>query len=191
MILRQVHGGRIVDASSGDGAPPAADGVFRVGRDAPAVVPAVRTADCVAVLVADRRARAVAALHAGWRGAAAGIVARAVSRFAAEGIDARELVVAMGPAILGCCYGVGEEVVTALAGACGAESGFVERTSGRISVDLHAALRAQWQASGVEAESIHEAPWCTRCRTDLFFSHRGEGAIAGRLMAVIGPAAGP
>ena len=62
---------------------------------------------------------------------------------------------------------------------------------GRSTVDLHTALRTQFAAAGVPYPSIHSAPWCTRCRTDLFFSFRAEGPAAGRLMAVIGPSAGP
>jgi hypothetical protein len=192
-LLRQVHGGIVVDASTGFAPPPAADGAIRVARHGAATpVPAVRTADCVAVLVADRHATAVAALHAGWRGVAAGIASNAVLRFATEGVDSRDLVVALGPAILGCCYEVGEDVVTALDAVCGARAAYVERTaSGRVSVDLHAALRQQLVAAGVPTASIHSAPWCTRCRTDLFFSFRGEGPGTGRLMAAVGPAAGP
>lgn len=192
-MLRQVHGGVVVNASEGFSTPPAADGVIRVARHgAASPVPAVRTADCVAVLLVDRHATAVAALHAGWRGAAAGIGASAVARFATEGLDSSDLVVALGPAILRCCYEVGEGVVTALNAVCGAETAYVERTpEGRVSVDLHAALRQQLVAAGVRAESIHAAPWCTHCRTDLFFSFRGEGPGTGRLMAAVGPAVGP
>ena len=192
-ILRQVHGRVIVNAAPGNARPPVADGVIRVARHGGnAPVPAIRTADCVAVLLVDRGAGAVAALHAGWRGVAAGIGASAVGRFADEGVDAASLVVAQGPAILGCCYEVGEEVVGALSAACGEPGAYVARgPSGRTTVDLHAALHAQLVAAGVSATSIHAAPWCTRCRTDLFFSFRSEGKAAGRLMAAVGPAAGP
>jgi hypothetical protein len=134
----------------------------------------------------------VAALHAGWRGAAAGIGTSAVERFAAEGVDAADLVVALGPAILGCCYEVGDDVVSALRAVCGTPADYVARSpSGSTTVDLHAAIRAQLVAAGVPAGSIHAAPWCTRCRNDLFFSFRAEGPAAGRLMAAVGPAGGP
>ena len=192
-ILRQVHGAAIVDAIPGLDRPPSADGVIRVvARGTSGPVPAVRTADCVAVLLVDRRSRAVAAVHAGWRGIAAGIGSAAVARFATEGIECDDLVVAMGPAILGCCYEVGDDVVSALRNACGEPQAYVARApSGRTTVDLHAAIRAQLLAAGVPAGSIHAAPWCTRCRNDLFFSFRAEGRAAGRLMAAIGPAGGP
>ena len=192
-LLRQVHGGVIVDAASALRQAPAADGVIRVASRAAGVpVPAVRTADCVAVLVVDRHAAACAALHAGWRGVAAGIGTRAVMRFEAEGVAAARLVVAMGPAILGCCFEVGDDVVSALGAVCGTPAAYVARSpSGRTTVDLHAAMRAQLVAAGIPAGSVYAAPWCTRCRNDLFFSFRGEGPAAGRLMAAIGPAQGP
>jgi purine-nucleoside/S-methyl-5'-thioadenosine phosphorylase / adenosine deaminase len=192
-ILKQVHGAVIVDAAPALDRPPPADGVIRVAsRGSGAPIPAVRTADCVAVLCADRRARAAAAVHAGWRGIAAGIGSAAVARFATEKIEAGDLVVAMGPAILGCCYEVGDEVVSALHAVCGPPAVYVARSlSGRTTIDLHAALRAQLVAAGVPAGAIHAAPFCTRCRNDLFFSFRAEGPAAGRLMAAIGPAGGP
>ena len=191
--LRQVHGSVVVDAEAHRASPPAADGVIRTARHgAETPVPVVRTADCVAVLLVDRHATAVAALHAGWRGTAAGIVANGVARFASEGVDARDLVAALGPAILRCCYEVGEDVVKALDAPGGAHSDFVARTAtGRLSVDLHAVLRRQLVAAGVPAVAIHAAPFCTRCRTDLFFSFRGEGPTTGRLMAAVGPAFSP
>jgi YfiH family protein len=192
-ILKQVHGAAIIDAVPGLELPAEADGAYRsgtAGNDAP--VPAVRTADCVAVLLVHPQAKAVAAVHAGWRGAAAGIAARAVSRFEADGLLPCDLVAALGPAILGCCYEVGDEVVSALARSCGNRSVFAaESATGQTTVDLHAALTAQLVDAGVRRESIHRAPYCTRCRTDLFFSYRGEGSDAGRLMAAVGPAAGP
>ena len=94
------------------------------------------------------------------------------------GVEPGELVAALGPAILPCCYEVGPEVLEAV--------GIAARGPGRL--DLHACNRRQLREAGVPEGSIHAAPWCTRCRSDLFFSFRREGGAAGRLMAVIGPA---
>ena len=192
-ILRQVHGATIVDADAALDRVPSADGVISAGVRGPrAPVPAVRTADCVAALFVDRRARAVAAVHAGWRGIAAAIGRAAVARFAAAGVEAGDLVVALGPAILGCCYEVGGDVLSALEAVCGAPAAYVSRSATlRTTIDLHAALRAQLAAAGVPAASIHAAPYCTRCRNELFFSFRAEGPAAGRLMAAVGPDGGP
>jgi len=193
VLLRQVHGATIVDAAETIAHAPAADGVIQRApfqRQAPA--PAVRTADCVALIAADRNGSAVAALHAGWRGVAAAIGTGAVARFSAAGLNAADLVVALGPSILGCCYEVGNEVVDALVASCGPAEAYVGRAaSGRATVDLHRALRAQLVAAGVPSRSVQSAPYCTRCRNDLFFSFRAEGATAGRLMAAVGPSGGP
>jgi len=177
-ILHQVHGTTIVsDGRSGEG-----DGVIAVFADGVREAPAVRSADCVTMLLADREARAVAAVHAGWRGTAAGIARGAVEALAARGVPAERIVVALGPAVGPCCYEVGPEVVRLFAGFTRAGG------AGRTTLDLHAANAAQLVASGVPGRSVHRAPWCTRCRNDLFFSVRAEGPGAGRLMAVIGAA---
>jgi len=175
LVLRQVHGAAVVRASDvGAGEIPEADAAVRgaAGR-----APAVRTADCVPVLLADRGGRGVAAVHAGWRGVAAGIVGAAVRALGEEGIRPEDLVAALGPAILGCCYTVGPEVLEAVGVAA----------IGPGKLDLHARLTSQLRGAGVAAEAIHVAPWCTRCHPGLFFSYRREGDRAGRQMAVIGP----
>ncbi len=172
LVLRQVHGVAVVRASEvGDGEIPEADAAVRerAGR-----APAVRTADCVPLLLADREGRAVAAIHAGWRGIAAGIAVAAVRDL---GVAPARLVAALGPAILGCCYTVGPEVLEAV-GLPGTGPG---------PLDLHARLRAQLMGEGVPEEAIHAAPWCTRCHPELFFSYRRQKEAAGRQMAVIGP----
>jgi hypothetical protein len=168
-----------------------ADGVTWYRGDPGERVPAVRTADCVPILLVDRRGRAVAAVHAGWRGTAAGIAARAVEGLAAEGIPPGDVLAALGPAILDCCYEVGPEVVEALAASVPAgRAPEVSRAvgPGQFRVDLHAANRLQLVASGVPQEAIRQAPWCTRCRPDLFYSYRRQGPAAGRMMACVGPA---
>jgi purine-nucleoside/S-methyl-5'-thioadenosine phosphorylase / adenosine deaminase len=189
-ILRQVHGNRVVDARAAAGTVEA-DGVILFpseGFDLP--VPAVRTADCVGMLAASVDGGAFAAVHAGWRGIAAGIASEAIARFGERGVPADDLVIALGPSIGPCCYEVGEEVVSALEAACGSRERFVHARAGRRPhVDLHAALTLQLTRAGVIPAAVHPAPWCTRCRNDLFFSVRAEGPGAGRGLAAIGPAA--
>jgi polyphenol oxidase len=189
LILRQVHGNRIVDAGNQATRPPEADGSLRLGTTTPDLpLPAVRTADCVALLLVDRETRSVAAVHAGWRGTAQSIAVAAVAALQSRGAVPGNLVAAMGPAILACCYEVGDEVAAAVVAACppGRLSAGRGR-HGKATIDLHAANRAQLLAAGLRDADIHAAPWCTRCRNDLFFSVRAEGTSAGRLMAVVGP----
>jgi YfiH family protein len=159
--------------------------------DARGILLAVKSADCVPVLVADPRTGACAAIHAGWRGTVARIVERAIERMGREyGTRASDVRAAIGPAAGVCCYEVGAEVIdTFRASFAYAEELFEPTRAGHARIDLQRANRNQLIASGVNPERIHVAPLCTMCRTDLFFSYRREKAVAGRvgrLMSVIG-----
>jgi YfiH family protein len=184
----QVHGDRAVTAAAFGAEPPAADAVVALRRDERSAAPAVRTADCLPVLLAARDGRAVAAVHAGWRGTAAGVVAAAVRQLAAAGIEPGGLLAALGPAIGPCCYEVGTEVVDAVARAAGVDRAAVSHAEGpeRAKLDLAAANRLLLERSGLDPAAIETAPWCTRCRPDLFWSWRREGPTAGRMLACIG-----
>jgi YfiH family protein len=187
LVLRQVHEATVVRAAGqSDGV--AADAAIWVRADGAERVPSVRTADCVPILIADREGRTAAAVHAGWRGTARGVAGRAVEALIDAGTHPSEMVAAIGPAILACCYEVEDEVLERVAGACAGEGdlGRPSERRGRVRLDLHAANRAQLLRAGLAPGRIHAAPWCTRCRKDLFFSYRRDGAAAGRQMAVIG-----
>lgn len=191
VAVRQVHGVSIVRPS--ELLPETeADGLIAMRED-PGPPPAVRVADCVPILLAGRKGNAVAAIHAGWRGTAAGIARRAVERFEELGLPPGELKAALGPAIGGCCYEVGPEVVAGVAGAtaAGREDFVDESAGGRGLLDLRRANRIQLESAGLAPESISLAPWCTACCGELFFSYRREGAGAGRMMALIGWGASP
>lgn len=188
-ILRQVHGVSVVDVAelAPDAGPVAADAAHAARPGAGAWVPAVRTADCVPLLLAERDGAWVAAVHAGWRGAAQGVVRAALAAFVAKGGVASRLTAALGPAIGGCCYEVGSEVVEAVAGGCGLPPReFARRSNGRTTVDLRRAIGAYLERAGVDPSAIHVAPWCTRCAAELFHSFRRDGPGAGRQMACIG-----
>jgi len=146
-------------------------------------------ADCVPVFLADRRRRAVALAHAGWRGSLAGVAEAAAAEMGRLGVDPGELVVAVGPCIKPCCYEVSPELAQRFADRFGDE--VVRRTRwGAPSVDLAEANRRALEALGVPKASIYIEPECTACRTDLYFSHRAEGGATGRMAAVIGLGAG-
>ena len=173
MYGRQVHGRTVRRATEPPGeARPAAeeDGQATALADAAALV---FVADCLPVtLVGDG---AVAALHGGWRGLAAGIVAEGVA--AVRELGARgPLTAALGPGARGCCYEVGEEVHAAFTAVPGARAG------GR-RLDIPAIARHQLVAAGVE--TIHDSGLCTICGGDeLFFSHRRDGGKTGRQAGV-------
>jgi polyphenol oxidase len=173
----------------------------------------IQAADCVAILMADTRRRVVAAVHAGWRGTLARILAKTLGRMRLEfGTKPEDIVAALGPAIGPCCYEVGPEVAQSFAGqfACAAEwfEGPFERLAAgdepnplpwlsmmspghepareRVRLDLRAANRWQLIDAGVPPQNIAVSSLCTGCRSDLFFSYRKEGAATGRMMSVIG-----
>jgi YfiH family protein len=157
----------------------------------PRILLGVKTADCVPVLLGDRRTGACAAIHAGWRGTLASIVTRTLERMATEyGTRAEDVRAAIGPAARACCYEVGSEVIEAFHQKFPeSDSLFKGTREGHALVDLHKANREQLNAAGVHLERIHTAPLCTMCRTDLFFSYRREKKLhgrVGRLMSVIG-----
>jgi YfiH family protein len=155
------------------------------------VLAGVKTADCVPILLGDAKTGSFAAVHAGWRGTLAGVALQALNSLANEyGAKSEDLRVAIGAAAGPCCYEVGNEVIEAFTNRfAGAESLFTPTRPGHALVDLLKANRDQLVSAGVNVERIHSAPFCTMCRTDLFFSYRQEKRLhgkVGRLMAVIG-----
>jgi len=159
--------------------------------DAPKLLAAVKTADCVPILIGDPETGAFAAVHAGWRGTLAGIVTQAVGRMVRTyDTNPASLRVAIGPAAGPCCYEVGSEVIEGFEERFpGAEELFIPTSEGHARIDLLKANSNQLTAVGVDPRRIHIAPLCTMCRTDLFFSYRREKKVhgkVGRLMAVIG-----
>ncbi len=210
VTLRQIHSDVIHIAAAPEVDAPKADAL---ATRTPELLLGVQTADCVPILLADTRQRAVAAIHAGWRGTLARIAVKALGRMRMEfGTRPRDVVAALGPAIGRCCYEVGPEVAQAFAAqfpgaadwfdgpfdllAHGEEPlwlpwltmmppGHVPPPP-RVQLDLRAANRWQLVDAGVPEAQIAVNDFCTACRTDLLFSYRREGAKTGRMMAVIG-----
>lgn len=147
----------------------------------PGVFCCISVADCLPIFLFDPRRRVVAAVHAGWRGTAAGVGAEAVRAMrAAHGSAPDDLVAFIGPGASACCYAVGEEV----AGRFRAEH--LRRTAGEVYADLKAANAAQLAEEGVRADRIEIHPSCTISEPTLFHSYRREGSRSGRMMGVIG-----
>jgi YfiH family protein len=170
--VKQVHSASCIAAEGRSGVLGPGDALL---EDTPGAVIAVKTADCVPVLLVDERHRAVAAVHAGWRGTVARIAVHAVQAMNRRFLtNPRELRAAIGPAIGACCYEVGPEV----AAQFGAE--------GRAHIDLAAANRSQLLESGVTAERIYASNLCTMCRFEDFHSFRRDREIAGRLYSFAG-----
>ena len=193
----QVHGADVRVVQSAAEARPAenerGDTIYCdvIVSQAKGVMAGVKTADCVPILIGDPATRAIAAVHAGWRGTLATAAIVAVNRLKRE-YDSRpeNLRVAIGAAAGPCCYEVGVDVIDAFTSRFGSGASLFKTTRpGHATVDLLKANRDQLQSAGVIAERIHTAPICTMCRTDLFFSYRKEKSVqgkVGRLMAVVG-----
>ena len=181
--LRQVHSGavRIMKDTWAANEPLEGDAAI---TDRRGVALCVQTADCVPILISHREARCVAAVHAGWRGTAEGIARSAVSRLIEEyGIRASDLVAVIGPHNAVCCYEVGDDVVQAV----DYPDAFLQRSEwAKPHFDQARANLYQLRQAGIPEAQIVVSNLCTQCRSDLFFSHRREGARAGRLLSIIG-----
>jgi copper oxidase (laccase) domain-containing protein len=144
-------------------------------------------ADCVIGALAAADGRAVAAFHAGWRGAAAGAPAAAVAALEGLGVPAGEQRAALGPCIGPCCYEVGPEVAAAFAGAPGGADLLRPGPRGRPHLDLPGAVREALVASGVPREAVASPPGCTACEPGRWFSHRrGDAGRQGLVVAITG-----
>jgi YfiH family protein len=216
ITVRQFHSNVLVIASTpstttGAALSPGfkADGLM---TDEPGLLLGIMTADCIPILVADRKRRAVAAFHAGWRGTVKRIVETGIGRMRLQfGSRPEDLIAAIGPGIGACCYAVGEEVLSSF------ESQFsyfqdlfrevydsdpvrtkypmlflTQRAPGHspigpsLHLDLVEANQRQLLTAGLKPSAIQVVGGCTSCQPDLFFSHRASQGHAGRMLSVIG-----
>ena len=207
--LRQIHSDLIHQVDRMTEHPLAGDGLV---TGTPEVLLAVQTADCLPIILADRKRHAIGVFHAGWRGT--------VKRIAEKGVgemrkyfksDPRNLVAAIGPGVRGCCYEVGEDVRIKFESQFAyANSLFREvkesdpvrekypllfltaRAPGhselpvKLFLDLVEANRRQLLDAGVLAKNIDTAAPCTACHPDLLFSFRAEKGVTGRMVAAAG-----
>ena len=209
--LRQVHGTRVVSLARHQAFPPEAPD-WNVGdiaaSDHPGVAVCVKVADCVPILLADRRSGCVAAVHAGWRGTAAGAARVAVEALGEHfGAKPGDLLAAIGPSIGPCCYRVGQDVRAAFE-AAGTHTGSLDAWFSRtpatkalcgvpgtdpaasgggpaLFLDTWAANADQLRSAGVPASQIHVLRACVSCHRDTFHSYRVDGERAGRMVGII------
>lgn len=181
LLLRQTHSPDVLDADAEPEARPAVArdagaGGVRAGLRSPAGdgaqaragtarLLAVKTADCVPLLAVDPETGRYAALHAGWRGTAAGILERLLAAWRAGGSSLAAVRLELGPHIQGCCYEVGPDCLAHFAPeALGGDA--LRHSGGRTTLHLAAVLRGQARRGGVPAAQVHVWPHCTYCHRD-------------------------
>jgi polyphenol oxidase len=181
VTARQVHGATVVEAERFVERPPA-DAVV---TDRRGLLVGVVTADCTPVLLLEPNRRVAAAVHAGWRGAAAGVVEAAIATLRARfAVEPSALQACIGPTIGGCCYQVGAEVRDAFVARTGERTAAAWRVDGdRFRLDLRAAVTQLLRDAGVD-DVVAVGP-CTAC-DPTWCSYRRDGAGAGRQIGVIG-----
>ena len=204
--LKQVHSDLVHRFSAESAEPIFADASMTKETN---LLLSVQTADCVPILLVDSKKRAVAAIHAGWRGTLSRVAEKAVGRMRQEyGSKPSDLLAAIGPSIGQCCYEVGVELVTRFTAlfADGHEYFDEPRTGDEpnpiqwlnmkppghqpppknVRLDLRKANISQLRSAGIRSANIYASDLCTACNTDLLFSYRREGSRSGRMMSVIG-----
>ena len=176
---RQVHGTGVRYADT----PGGAEGYDALITDQRGILLAVSVADCTPVLIYDTQNQAIAAVHAGWKGTAGGIVAQTLAEMRERfGTRAKDCVAYVGACISECSFEVGDEVAAQF------DSPFkrFDRDRGKYFVDLKKANAAQLLSAGLPESGIEISPFCTyRDHTD-FFSHRKDGGVTGRGLGIIG-----
>lgn len=209
VTVRQIHSDVIQHISGLPETHLAGDGLI---TDKPGLLLGVQTADCLPVILVDKKRHAVGVFHAGWRGTVKRIVEKGVGEMRRYfGTEPQNIQAAIGPGIHACCYHVGEEVRTKFESQFeyGAElfretkesdevherypllfltaraPGHSELPT-KIFLDLVEANRRQLQAAGVPKSNITASEACTSCRSDLLFSHRADKGVTGRMMAAVG-----
>ncbi|MCL7982449.1 MAG: polyphenol oxidase family protein [marine benthic group bacterium] len=177
-VARQVHGSTVQllrgAGQQGFQVCGEADGLASDRHD---LLMTVTVADCVPVFMVDPGAGAAAVLHAGWRGAAEGVLANGLESLARlAGSSPADLLVHLGPAICGTCYEVGPEVLSRF--------GLPSDRPGTL--DLRSWLAREARGLGVPRSAITRSPSCTACDPARLHSHRGSNGTAGRMVAFIG-----
>jgi YfiH family protein len=177
--VKQIHSADVIDAAGFTGERGSADALV---SNAPGLAVGVRTADCLPILLVDPEHRAVAAVHAGWRGTAARIVERTISRLhEMYGTNPDQLRAAIGPGIGKCCFEVGPEVARQFS----PWHPDLEATGSKHRLDLVDINHRQLRGAGVEPANIASSDLCTMDRTDILHSFRKEREHAGRMLAWI------
>jgi polyphenol oxidase len=182
VILKQVHGNEILEIKNGGSFVCAgeADGMCTNERG---LTLAIQTADCAGVLLYDPANHAVAALHAGRKGAELNILDKCVTKMQnLYGTNANTLLMYIGAHIRGCCY----ELPYEMAAEFEKYENAVKIRDGKHFLDIASVLLSQAKASGIKDENIEINADCTSCKSQKYFSYRAENGKCGRMLTAIG-----
>ncbi len=190
VVTRQVHGAEVLIASEsdrhkiGEPVPYEIDGLVTKEKGLPILV---YIADCVPVLMEDREAGVIAAVHCGWKSSVADILGVAVGKMLALGAKAEDIHAAVGESIGFCCFETGAEVPEAVEKYLGGETeGLIrEDGNGKFHVDLRGANARRLLQLGLKSENIDVSEECTMCSQYKYWSHRGTKGIRGSMCAAI------
>jgi purine-nucleoside/S-methyl-5'-thioadenosine phosphorylase / adenosine deaminase len=190
VTCRQVHEDRVQVIDALPQVPPRADAII---TSSPGIYPAIKTADCLPILLLDPERRVAGAIHAGWRGTVLRITRKVIRIMKSlYGTNPTDLVAGLGPAIGPCCYEVDEVVLKPFRqGFPQAEQFIIKSKSGNRSkeslrLDLVGANRFELIQEGVPSTNIHSVELCTSCNSAIFFSYRRDGVKSGRHLAITG-----
>lgn len=209
VTLHQIHSDLIHCVDAPLQHPLTGDGLI---TSTPGILLAVQTADCLPLILVDRKHRAVGVFHAGWRGTLKRITEKGVGEMRrCFGTEPRHITAAIGPGIHSCCYEVGPEVGEKFQSQFGYAADLFRKVKEsdpvrekypllfltarppghsqlpyKIFLDLVEANRRQLLHAGVASKNIEVSSFCTACRPDLLFSYRAEKGVTGRMMAIVG-----
>jgi YfiH family protein len=172
-FAKQVHGCEILEPKQ----PGLAGEGDALVTTSPELWIGIRTADCLPILLVDPVACVAAAVHAGWRGTAEGIVTKTLRRMEELGAQLTDIHAAIGPGICEASYEVGPEVAAIFQ--------LELNENGKAQLDLTYENERQLREAGLEMEQIWAAKTCTKQNPELFHSFRRDGAAAGRMLSAI------
>ena len=169
--LKQIHSARVIQVAAA-GSQGEADAMI---ASVPGIALAIRTADCLPVLISDSGGKVVSAVHAGWRGVLSGIVNETLKTFRdVYKFSGKDIIAAIGPCIEKSCYEVGNDVVSEFRNRYGWWANIIEIKNGRNLLDLRKSITIQLKEEGVHDRNIDHVDICTFCRGDLLYSWRRD-----------------
>ncbi|MDQ6974745.1 MAG: peptidoglycan editing factor PgeF [Mariprofundaceae bacterium] len=146
---------------------------------------AVRTADCLPILLLDKHANIAAAVHAGWRGTAKNIVHIAIQNMQARGAKPEHILASLGPCIGSCCFEAGLQAAQQLAASHPQAHQHLHDQKQKFYPDLQAINQCQLISSGIKKQHIEIIRQCTYCQSHDFFSWRRDQQKSGRMLAIV------